>query len=142
MSLILLITPDKIARSILSTGLRRYGYDVISTERGSEGIFLALSELPDLIVMDIDAPEIDGWEAIKIFKESQVTGKIPVVALAERRVDGDLLVQQGFDAYERKPALLKRIVTRAEALLPNQPLTLPSTPLKALDRLRSRLLSA
>jgi CheY-like chemotaxis protein len=117
MAKILLIDNDRGSRQILEHALKLYEYDVVTTRRGDEGVTLAVTESPDLIVMDIDAAGLNGWQAIKILKESSPTWLIPVVALAEPIVNGQLLIQAGFDTYIRKPASARHVLKRIETLL-------------------------
>lgn len=117
MAKILLIDKDRASRQILEHALKLYDYEVVSTHRGDKGLSLAVEEAPDLIVMDIDAQGINGWQAIKILKESSPTWLIPVIALAQPTVTGQLLIQTGFDTYVRKPAAARHILQRIETLL-------------------------
>lgn len=114
---ILLIDSDKSSRQILEHALKLYEYDVVSTKRGDEGLTLAVTEMPDLIVMDIDAAGLNGWQAIKVLKESSPTWLIPVIAMAESAVTSQLLIQTGFDTYVRKPVSARHILQRIEMLL-------------------------
>ncbi|NEZ59428.1 response regulator transcription factor [Adonisia turfae] len=117
MAKILLIDKDRASRQILEHALKLYDYEVVSTHRGDKGLSLAVEEAPDLIVMDIDAQGLNGWQAIKILKESSPTWLIPVIALAQPTVTGQLLIQTGFDTYVRKPAAARHILQRIESLL-------------------------
>ena len=114
---ILLIDNDRASRQILEHALKLYDYNVVSTRRGDEGLTLAVTEVPDLIVMDIDAAGLNGWQAIKVLKESSPTWLIPVIAMAEPSVTGQLLIQTGFDSYIRKPVSARHILQRIETLL-------------------------
>ena len=117
MAKILLIDPDTASRQILEHAFTLYGYEVVTTQRGDEGLTLAVSEVPDLIVLDVDSTGLNGWQVIKRLKESSPTWLIPVIAVAAPTVDGQLLIQTGFDAYIRKPASAKHVLQRIETLL-------------------------
>ncbi|MEM9976664.1 MAG: response regulator, partial [Cyanobacteria bacterium P01_D01_bin.2] len=93
------------------------GYKVFAANRGDEGLILAVTESPDLILIDIDIPVVNGWQVIKILKSSKATWLTPVIALAERNVDSRLLLQTGFDAYYRKPVSLRHLLLKVEALV-------------------------
>lgn len=114
---IILISDGESDYQTLAQGLNIYGYDVVSTNRGDDGLLLALTEAPDLVIVDLDTPVVDGWQLIKNLKQSRATWLIPVIGIAERAVDGQLLIQAGFDAYDRKPLSLKHLLQRVEVLL-------------------------
>lgn len=117
MAKILLIDNNRASRQILEHALKLYEYDVVSTKRGDDGLTLAVTEAPDLIVMDIDAAGLSGWQAIKVLKESRPTWLIPVIAMAKSSISSQLLIQTGFDAYVRKPAAARHVLQRIETLL-------------------------
>lgn len=117
MAKILLIDNDRASRQILEHAFKLYEYDVVTTHRGDEGLTLAITESPDLIVVDLDAVGLDGWQTIKILKKTRPTWLIPVIAMAEPKVNGQLLIQTGFDTYIRKPAPARHILKRVETLL-------------------------
>lgn len=117
MAKILLIDNDRDSRQLLEHALQLYDHDVVTTKRGDEGLTLAVTESPDLIVMDIDAAGLNGWQAIKVLKESSPTWLIPVIALAASNVSGHLLIQTGFDSYIKKPASARHIIKRVDMLL-------------------------
>ena len=114
---ILLIQDDDSSCRIVQQGLELYGYKVFAANRGDEGLILAVTESPDLILIDIDIPVVSGWQVIKILKSSKATWLTPVIALAERSVDSRLLLQTGFDAYYRKPVSLRHLLLKVEALV-------------------------
>ncbi|MBT9314808.1 response regulator transcription factor [Leptothoe spongobia] len=114
---IVLINNGESSYQTLEQGLKLYEYEVITTDRGDDGLLLALSESPNLILVDMEAPVLDGWQIIKNLKQSRATWLIPVIALASRDIEGQLLIQAGFDAYDRKPLSLKHLLRRIEALL-------------------------
>ena len=117
MAKILLIDSDRASRQILEHAFMLYEHDVVSTKQGDEGLTLAVTESPDLIVMDVDAQGVNGWQAIKILKESSATWSIPVIAMAAPNVSGQMLLQTGFDTYERKPATARHVLQKIDALL-------------------------
>ena len=116
---ILLIEDNEQNRDALSRRLQRHGYDVIMAVDGQQGVAIAQSELPDLILMDLNLPDIDGWEATRILKEAPETQAIPVVALTAHAIAGDQerALQAGCDDYHAKPVEFQRLLTQIEALL-------------------------
>ena len=116
---ILLIEDNEQNRDALSRRLQRHGYDVIMAVDGQQGVAIAQSELPDLILMDLNLPDIDGWEATRILKAAPETQAIPVVALTAHAIAGDQerALQAGCDDYHAKPVEFQRLLTQIEALL-------------------------
>lgn len=114
---LLLVTKDEQSCQILDKELRQHSYDVVTTNQGDEGLVLATLESPELILMDIDTPVVNGWQAIKTLKQSKATWLIPVIGMADRTVDGQLLSQVGFDTYVRRPVSLKNLLLKIEVLL-------------------------
>jgi len=121
---VLLVEDNDDSRIIYATALRFGGYTVIEAITGTEGVRLAREHLPDLVLMDISLPELDGWEATAIIKADPRTRHIPIVAVTAHVLPGDQLRSEtaGCDAYLTKPispALLvgevDRRVGRAEA---------------------------
>lgn len=117
MAKILLIDSNRSSRQVLEQAFALYEHDVVSTKQGDKGLTMAVSEAPDLIVMDVDAQGLNGWQAIKILKESSATWSIPVIAMAAPNVSGQMLLQTGFDTYERKPATARHVLQKIDALL-------------------------
>ena len=117
MAKILLIDQNIASRQILEHAFKLYEYEVVTTQRGDAGLTLAVSEAPDLIVLDVDVAGLNGWQVIKRLKEASPTWLIPVIAMATPAVDGQILIQTGFDAYIRKPASAKHVLQRIETLL-------------------------
>ena len=119
---ILLITTDPSVCSMLHPRLAQNHYDVIlTTQGGDEGILLAVTQSPDLILIDIDLPVISGWQAIQILKASTVTRKIPVIALVRPDTDYDKICSSGCDACEFKPVEPDGILVKAKLLLESTP---------------------
>jgi two-component system, cell cycle response regulator DivK len=116
---ILLIEDNEQNRDALSRRLQRHGYDVIMAVDGQQGVAIAQSELPDLILMDLNLPDIDGWEATRMLKAAPETQAIPIVALTAHAIAGDQerALQAGCDDYHAKPVEFQRLLTQIEALL-------------------------
>ena len=121
---ILMIEDNEQNRDALSRRLQRHGYDVIMAVDGQQGVAMAQSELPDLILMDLNLPDIDGWEATRILKEAPETQAIPIMAMTAHAIAGDQerALQAGCDDYHAKPVEFQRLLTQIEALLTKTPL--------------------
>jgi CheY-like chemotaxis protein len=119
MSKILLVEDNEMNRDMLSRRLERNGYEVVIALDGAEGIAVAQSEGPDLILMDISLPLIDGWEATRRLKASPETRSIPIIALTAHAMAGDKekSIEAGCEDYDTKPIDLKRLLGKIEALL-------------------------
>lgn len=120
MSKILLVEDNEMNRDMLSRRLIRRGYEVVMAFDGEQGIAMALSEKPDLILMDMSLPVIDGWEATRRIKASETTATIPVIALTAHAMsdDRDKALAAGCDEYDTKPIDLDRLLPKIQALLP------------------------
>jgi CheY-like chemotaxis protein len=116
---ILLVEDNEMSRDMLSRRLARRGYEVALAVDGEEGIAVARSERPDLILMDMNLPVLDGWEATRRIKAMPETGGIPVIALTSHAMTGDRekSLQAGCNEYETKPVDLERLLGKMEALL-------------------------
>jgi two-component system cell cycle response regulator DivK len=116
---ILLVEDQEMNRDMLSRRLKKRGYDVSIAVDGAEGIDKARSESPDLILMDMSLPVIDGWEATRTLKSDEATRGIPVVALTAHAMstDRERALEAGCDAYETKPVELPRLLETMEKLL-------------------------
>jgi CheY-like chemotaxis protein len=119
MAKILLVEDQEMNRDMLSRRLRKRGYDVEVAVDGAEGVEKARSETPDLILMDMSLPVMDGWEATRTLKADAATQSIPVVALTAHAMSSDRekALEAGCDAYETKPVELKRLLATMEELL-------------------------
>ena len=119
MAKILLVEDNEMNRDMLSRRLMRKGYEVELAEDGRQGIEKAANLLPDLILMDISLPEIDGLEATTRLKSDAATSKIPVIALTAHAMSGDRekALEAGCDDYDTKPVDFKRLRGKIEALL-------------------------
>ena len=106
-------------RDMLSRRLQRRGYEVIIAVDGQIGLDMAKSETPDLILMDMSLPVIDGWEATRTLKAADQTRNIPVIALTAHAMstDRDKAIQAGCDDYDTKPIELPRLLGKMEALM-------------------------
>jgi two-component system, cell cycle response regulator DivK len=119
MAKILLVEDNEMNRDMLSRRLMRKGYEIIIAIDGEAGLRLAQSEGPDLILMDLSLPILDGWEAIRRLKESEETASIPVIALTAHVMSGDRekALKAGADDYDTKPVDLGRLLSKIEKLL-------------------------
>jgi two-component system cell cycle response regulator DivK len=105
---------------MLSARLKRKGYEVIVATDGEQGVALARSEAPALILMDLSLPVLDGWEATRRLKSSAETRNIPVIALSSHAMTGDreAALAAGCDDFDTKPVDFTRLIGKIEALLP------------------------
>ncbi|WP_085027342.1 response regulator [Ensifer aridi] len=119
MTRILLVEDNEMNRDMLSRRLSRRGFDVLIAENGMAGVELAASEKPDLILMDMSLPVMDGWEATRRIKANPVTSRIPVIALTAHAMasDRDMALEAGCDDYDSKPVDLSQLVRKIEQLL-------------------------
>ena len=116
---LLLVEDNEDNRDMLSRRLIRKGYDVTLAVDGGEGVAQALALRPDLILMDMSLPVLDGWEATRRIKAAPETRDIPVIALTAHAMSGDRekAVAAGCDDYDTKPVELPRLLEKIEALL-------------------------
>jgi two-component system, cell cycle response regulator DivK len=116
---ILLVEDNEMNRDMLSRRLIRNGYEVSIAIDGQQGADMAMSQLPDLILMDMSLPVIDGWEATRRIKANDATRKIPVIALTAHAMAGDRekAVEAGCDDYDTKPVEITRLLDKIAALL-------------------------
>ena len=119
MAKVLLVEDQEDNRDMLSRRLKKRGYEVEIAVDGAEGVEKARSEAPDLILMDMSLPVMDGWEATRILKAEDDTRSIPVVALTAHAMstDREKAFEAGCDAYETKPIELPRLLETMEKLL-------------------------
>ena len=120
---ILLVEDNEMNRDMLSRRLERKNYTVVIAVDGEQGVAMARSEAPDLILMDMSLPVLDGWEATSQIKADPSTSTIPVIALTAHAMAGDRerAMTVGCDDYDTKPIELPRLLTKIEALLARQP---------------------
>jgi CheY-like chemotaxis protein len=116
---ILLVEDNEMNRDMLSRRLKRNGYDVVIAVDGQQGVEMAASEAPDLILMDMSLPVIDGWEATRRVKQDDATRKIPVIALTAHAMAGDRekAMEAGCEDYDTKPVEITRLLGKITALL-------------------------
>jgi two-component system, cell cycle response regulator DivK len=119
MAKILIVEDNEMNRDMLSRRLIRCGYEVVMAVNGEEGITAAKAEYPDLILMDMSLPVIDGWEATRRLKAEPNTRRIPVIGLTAHAMAGDRekVIDAGCDDYDTKPVELPRLLQKIEALL-------------------------
>ena len=119
MAKILLVEDNELNRDMLSRRLARRGYEVVIAIDGQQGIDRAASDNPDLILMDLSLPVIDGWTATRQIKGNPDTGRIPVIALTAHAMAGDRerALEAGCDDYDSKPVELDRLIGKIQALL-------------------------
>ena len=119
MAKILLVEDNEMNRDMLSRRLTRRGYTVVIAEDGQQGVDMATSERPDLILMDMSLPVMDGWEATRRIKESEATNSIPVIALTAHAMseDRDQALAAGCEDFDTKPVELDRPLEKINRLL-------------------------
>jgi len=119
MKKLLLVEDNEMNRDMLTQRLVRKGYEVLIAVDGIEGVQMALSENPDLILMDMSLPYIDGQEATRRIKSTVETKDIPVIALTSHAMAGDRerFIEVGCDEYDTKPIDFLRLLTKIENLL-------------------------
>jgi CheY-like chemotaxis protein len=119
MKKLLLVEDNEMNRDMLTQRLERKGYEVLIAVDGIEGVQMALSENPDLILMDMSLPYIDGQEATRRIKSTVETKDIPVIALTSHAMAGDRerFIEVGCDEYDTKPIDFLRLLTKIENLL-------------------------
>ena len=119
MATILIVEDNEMNRDMLSRRLVRKGYEVLLAVDGATGIAVASAEKPDLILMDMSLPVVDGWEATRRLKEDPVLRRIPIIALTAHAMatDRDKALAAGCDDYDTKPIELPRLLAKIDALL-------------------------
>ena len=117
---ILLVEDNEMNRDMLSRRLLRNNFEVVMAVNGQEGVDMAKSEQPDLILMDMSLPVMDGWEATRTIKADESTKSIPVIALTAHAMESDReqAMQAGCDDFDTKPIELPRLLGKINALLP------------------------
>ena len=119
MARILLVEDNEMNRDMLSRRLERKGFEVVIAIDGQAGVDMASSTNPDIILMDLSLPVIDGWEATRRIKADPATQSIPVIALTAHAMAGDEIKarEAGCDDYDTKPVNLNRLLDKIGALL-------------------------
>ena len=123
MAKILLVEDNEMNRDMLSRRLLRKGYEVVIAVDGQQGVDLAQSSAPDLILMDMSLPVIDGWEATRQLKSMDRMKAVPIIALTAHAMSGDRekALEAGCNDYDTKPIELPRLLGKIEALLGSKP---------------------
>jgi two-component system, cell cycle response regulator DivK len=124
---ILLVEDNEMNRDMLSRRLERKGYQVVLAVDGQSGVSMAQAEPPDLILMDMSLPVLDGWEASRKLKAAPLTRQVPIIALTAHAMAGDRerAIEAGCDDYDTKPIDFPRLLAKIEALLTRDPQRLP-----------------
>ena len=124
MKKILLVEDNKLNRDMLSRRLERKGFHVIVAEDGKKGVEMTRREKPDLVLMDMNMPEMDGWNATKTIRQDEQSKDIPVIALTSHAMTGDRerALESGCDEYESKPIDFSTLLDKIHQLLPKNPL--------------------
>tara|TARA_Y100001970_G_C13600268_1_gene539855 strand:+ start:152 stop:514 length:363 start_codon:yes stop_codon:yes gene_type:complete len=119
MSKILIVEDNEMNRDMLSRRLERKGFDVVMAEDGQKGVDMAKSESPDLILMDLGLPIIDGWEATNQIKKDDNTKDIPIIVLTAHAMSGDRekALDAGADEYDTKPVEFKRLLGKIKSFI-------------------------
>jgi CheY-like chemotaxis protein len=119
MAKILLVEDNEMNRDMLSRRLNRNGFEVVIAVNGQEGVDLATSAKPDLILMDMSLPILDGWEATRLVKANPETSGIPVIALTAHAMvqDKERAMAAGCDEFDTKPIELPRLLEKINSLL-------------------------
>ncbi len=118
MSRILIVEDNQMNRDMLNRRLTRKGFEVLLATDGNEGVSLARSATPDVILMDMRLPTMDGWTAARLLKSETDTRDIPIIALTAHAMQGDRdkALDVGCDEYETKPVNLSSLLHKIEAL--------------------------
>jgi two-component system cell cycle response regulator DivK len=116
---ILLVEDNEMNRDMLSRRLLRRGFEVVTAVDGQQGLEMASSELPDLILLDMSLPVLDGWTAATRLKADPATGSIPIIALTAHAMGGDRekALEAGCDDYDTKPVEFKRLLGKINSFL-------------------------
>ena len=119
MAKILIVEDNEMNRDMLSRRLIRRGFEIVMAVDGAEGIAAVKTETPDLVLMDMSLPVVDGWEATRRLKDDAATRAIPVIGLTAHAMAGDRdkVIEAGCDDYDTKPVELPRLLQKIESLL-------------------------
>jgi CheY-like chemotaxis protein len=119
MARLLLVEDNEMNRDMLSRRLQRKGYEILIAVDGQEGVDKARREKPDLILLDMSLPVMDGWEAARLLKGEDGTREIPIIALTAHAMSGDRekAIEAGCDEYDTKPVELPRLLEKIQTLL-------------------------
>jgi|SRR5579863_5776518 two-component system, cell cycle response regulator DivK len=119
MAKILVVEDNEANQELITRFLRREGFHVIQATDGVTGVALAHSQIPDLILMDLSLPELDGWEATRQIRANPVTATIPIMALTAHAFAEEVkeALQAGCNQYETKPIVYRRLIKKIRTLL-------------------------
>jgi len=119
MTKVLLVEDNEMNRDMLSRRLTRRGFNVVCAPDGEQGVDLARNEKPDIILMDMSLPVMDGWEATRRVKADEATRNVPVIGLTAHAMSGDRerALEAGCDEYDTKPVEFDRLIGKIERLL-------------------------
>jgi two-component system cell cycle response regulator DivK len=119
MTRILLVEDNEMNRDMLSRRLMKKKYDVAIAVDGKQGVDMAMADIPDIILLDMSLPVMDGWQAAQILKADATTKDIPIIALTAHAMAGDRekALEAGCDDYDTKPVEFKRLLGKIQALL-------------------------
>ena len=119
MAKILLVEDNEMNRDMLSRRLKKRGHEVVIAVDGQEGVNMASSEGPEIILLDMSLPVMDGWEAARALKADEATKSIPIIALTAHAMAGDRerCLEAGCEDYDTKPVEFKRLLGKIEDLL-------------------------
>ena len=123
MSKILYVEDNEDNIYMLTRRLRQQGFEVVVAGDGAEGVAMAASEIPDLILMDLSLPTLDGWEATRLLKAAPETKAIPIIALSAHAMEGDRekALAAGCDDYDMKPVNFPRLLDKIQTILAKEP---------------------
>jgi two-component system, cell cycle response regulator DivK len=118
MTKILIVEDNEMNRDMLSRRLERRGFTVVMAVDGAEGVAMSKTELPDVVLMDMSLPVMNGWEATRAIRADDRTAAIPVIALTAHSMPGDRekAIEAGCDDYDTKPVDLPRLLAKMLAL--------------------------
>lgn len=122
MATILVVEDNELNRDMLQRRLERRGYRVLCAADGHEGVIIANSELPDVVLMDVALGDMDGWETTRILKSNHKTRSIPVIALTAHALESDrqASIEAGCSDFETKPVVLNLLIQKIEKHILNQ----------------------
>ena len=114
MTKILIVEDNEMNRDMLSRRLERRGFTVVMAVDGAEGVTMSKTELPDIVLMDMSLPVMNGWEATRAIRADDLTARIPVIALTAHSMPGDRekAIEAGCDDYDTKPVDLPRLLAK------------------------------
>lgn len=119
MALILVVEDDEANQELVSRFLWRSGHEVLLAADGVTAVKTALERVPDLILMDLSLPGMDGWESAGLIKSNPATARVPIIAVTAHKLSGDVekALGAGIDAYEMKPVVYQRLLKKIAAML-------------------------